>query len=369
MRATHVGAVASSFGRAFVPASSALAGSIYGCPACGAARRSEHDARPAVDLSPSGLAFRCHHCAVTGDALDYASWALADRAFAALDPARRREVCTFCTRLLGPAPPGQRTRSPRPRAAPAREAPHEHEGSGGAVRMSAALAALWAACGRVDTDDEVASFLQAVELPETEPGERLAIVPGAVADLDLARALPRGALPVAAAHVLADAGLSSAHRLVVPQYDARGRLRALLAHRVREHASAHERLIGSRTATSWLLADGLARHLLTRGARPAWWPLDGALRILVCDGTLAFLALASGPSRAARWSEADETAPGVLALDPSAWTQALTDRLPDGCTLVLASPALTREKMARAIKPTLRARYVDGRLRIEHPPA
>jgi hypothetical protein len=100
--------------------------------------------------------------------------------------------------------------------------------------------------------------------------------------------------------------------------------------------SMHARRIvdGDRGKSLWpagcrvagVFADPLGLRLLADGAAPDWWRESS---VIVAEGVPDFLtfALAYGD---------DESCPAVLGFAAGGWTQAIADRIPDGCRVVLA---------------------------------
>jgi hypothetical protein len=306
--------IATALGHVTQPARGASGGSIVGCPACAAGRRhpSRRDRRGAIGVRRDGRGWCCHECQTTGDGLDLIAWTLCGRRCSELTEQQLAEMRTWCRERLhaGAEPAPQRAVREEPAAPPS-------------YPPNAEITSLHDRCLRVDEVPEVGNCLQS-----------RSIDPGKVADLDLARALPATAeLPAWASRWDLDLKrrvnwIESGHRLIVPLFDERGLMRSLLARCIRPHEvkslapSSYER-------RGLLMADGLARQILTHAARPDWWPEHRELRIIVGEGEPDHLTLASG------WSEADECAPATLSVVAGGWTAEFTRRIPNRADVVV----------------------------------
>lgn len=318
IRHTPVLTIATALGLRTQPARGASGGSIFGCPACAATRRhpSRRDRRGAIGVRRDGRGWQCHECTQTGDGLDLISWARFGRRCSALSESQLAELRTWVRdRLLGgssaafpPAPPAE------PAAPP--HYPDENE-----------VAALLERCVRADEVVEVREYLKG-----------RAIDAGRVADLDLARALPDGVvLPDWASRWDLDQRrslnwLESGHQLIVPMVDAEGRVRSLLARCVRA-TDVKSLAPSSFERRGLIMADGLARQVLTSAARPQWWPMDRELRMIVGEGEPDYLTIATA------WGDSDECAPATLAVVNGGWLPEFAQRIPNrpDVTLVVAT--------------------------------
>ena len=192
------------------------------------------------------------------------------------------------------------------------------------------VAELWARCGSMREDTALSDALRA-----------RAIDPAAVADLDLARVLPRVRLPD-----WCRSWSRSGNRLVLPLFDARGQL-----------ASLHGRILakplpmGQRkgrfprgyTARGLVMADATARALLAAGAGPHW---TGEAHIV--EGATDFLTLAT------RWGDAAEQTPATLGIFAGAWSAELAARIPRGATVrIFAHGDPAGQRYADEIRATL----------------
>jgi hypothetical protein len=183
---------------------------------------------------------------------------------------------------------------------------------------------LWDAAGHVIDDSEASAYL-----------EGRGICPERATDGGLVRVLARGAeLPRWARF---RGGRSEARpwselgfRLVLPVYDPFGEMRAVRAWRIGGDASDPKRVPpAGYKATGLVLACPLARLMLEVGALPSWWPEREPLRVLITEGEPDFLTWA------ARFSDADATAPAVLGVVSGSWSAELAGRVPDGARVIV----------------------------------
>ena len=278
------------------------------CPACGADRRSQHDGRGPVGHTADGGGWRCHRCQAGGDALTLAAIALTGEP----DPpgegwARVRAWAAargWCAAGDGaPASPQVRLPAPlRPSVPPAPRRPPAEE-----------VATVWGAAAPVTEDTEVSGWLRGRGLD-----------PAAVDDLGLARALRSSRLP-RWAHGPGGPWTESGHRLLLPLFDAHGRMASL---RARAVVSVEGRLKGLAPSgcqvAGLVLACPLGRRLLAGDARAAELVRDVGL--VVAEGEPDTLTWAT------RWGvdAGLERAPAVVGLTAGSWTDELAARVPDG---------------------------------------
>jgi hypothetical protein len=179
------------------------------------------------------------------------------------------------------------------------------------------LAALWAACGGVYDDGELAAALR-----------RRGLEPAEVTDRDLARALPVGVTLPRWARFARKTWAELGNRLVVPMYDATGELASLHARYIgdepRDVPPKGLSPLGGRIAGT-VMADALGRMLLASAEAPAWW---SERIILVEEGVPDFLTVAT------HYGD-DENAPAVLGMLAGSWTHEIAARVPDGCRVVI----------------------------------
>jgi len=270
------------------------------CPSCGAERRhpSRRDPRLACGVAFHRRGWQCFECDATGDAIDLLAFVEHGRRYRDLSAHERAQLherwARSDVRAVAPQTP--------------REAPPRYPDK-------STVEALWRACGPVMADDEVSSYLHG-----------RGVRPGDVAFLHLARALPRD-LTAPWATLGGRSWAECGCRLIVPLRDAGGRLRSVLARRVRGS--------GVKSAAPFeyerrrlVMADDLALVLLQMGAAPASWPRT---RVVICEGEMDFLTVAS------QVSDADEDAPAVFGITSGAWCRAVADRIPDGAEVVIAT--------------------------------
>lgn len=205
---------------------------------------------------------------------------------------------------------------------------------------AAEVAALWKAAGPVTADKEAAAWLR-----------RFALDPARVARLDLARVLPRGALPSWAA-AWASTGFTAGYRLLLPVYDARGRLASLRARligtpRTEQEEDTKERAPTGYSSAGLVLADSWGRRLL--GGDPAASRRARRAGVEVAEGTKDLLTLAVEPG-----------APVLFSVYSGSWRPEHSARVPDGAALTVSTHADDQgEKYAAAIVTTFRGRAVE----------
>ena len=277
------------------------------CPCCGAERRGHSDRRG--PLSFKGETWRCHAagCAAGGGP----GALLAALRLGAVPPKGDPRWAPVLRELSGesPASPRRAPAAPKPPDAPRYPPPTE-------------IAALWAACGRLDT------------LPARHPVVRYLedarrLEPRALGVLDLARALPDdGEWPSWMMRTVP--GL---YQLVVPVYDVIGALRSVRFRAIRDVGKAPKALPPHGFNLGGLvMADPLGLALL-RGAREdegmRW---DG--RVVVAEGEPDFLSFASDPKRRAQALATGQTH-AVLGVVSGAWTPGIAARIPSGATVAV----------------------------------
>ena len=212
------------------------------------------------------------------------------------------------------------------------------------------LAELWRICVPCGVDIEVSALL-----------DRHGIRPAWVDDFHLARALPvkapvpawasfRGIRPSRVSWV------ESGHRLIVPAYDALGRMRSMRAWCVREtddpkrvspagYASRHLILACGQGVT--LLSGGLEK----RGGEPH-------PRVVIVEGEPDFLTWAT------RGSDAAESVPIVLGVFSGAWSDDFARRIPQGARVVVRTHHdAGGDAIAEAIRRSLEGRAAVHRSR------
>lgn len=207
----------------------------------------------------------------------------------------------------------------------------------------AEVAALWQACRPISLDGEIADAWAA-----------RGIEVGHVEDRDLARVLPRGTACPAWAAFRGQPWSAGRHRLVVPIYDATGKVRSLHARAVSAFAGVPKGLSPAGYAVGGLvMADQLTRLLLA-GQDVADGTAAEAVRqygLVICEGVPDFLTWAT------RWGDAAETAPGVLGVISGSWSNPIAARIASGTRVyVRAHGDAAGGKYSSAIVASLDAR-------------
>lgn len=310
--------VAGALGLTIRPARGASGGSIVGCPRCGADRRhpSRGDRRGALGVRADGRGFRCMQCDLSGDAITLVAWVEGGAEWARLSPTGKDKVRQWCEHYTGTESIAFDARDRAP-AAPATYPP------------AAEVQALIEQCRQVDMDAGVAAYLRG-----------RCIDPGAVADRQLAWALPVDAEPPAWATRRWDAAerrwlswIDTSHRLIVPLYDAQGVLRSVLARSIDTAVALKSVAPTGFQRTGLVMACPFGRWLLANGTRPEWWPAEQELRVIVAEGEPDHLTIAT------TWSDAAEYAPATLGVVAGGWSAAIATRIPDHTTVDVATHA------------------------------
>lgn len=298
------------------------------CPACGAVQRGGKDRRPPVGVRGDGRGWRCHACGVTGSTLDLIARVLTGEP-SLRGPAVRAWCASrgLCDPVEGDAP-AFGDASPSPNRVPLPRAPAESP-----KPRPPRLAEWWARLGAVDEDEEIAGYLRG-----------RGIDPILVAERDLARAVPdTDRRPWWAPR--------GPYRLAVPLYGATGDLASVRVRRCVEADGPKSRAPWDCDASSAVFACPLGRAVLQTGAQPSWWPLERRLEIVIVEGEIDYLALATAAG------DADPCAPIVLAVTEGGWTEAIAARIPDTALVTIATHDDEKgHKYANAIGATLASR-------------
>jgi hypothetical protein len=332
-------AVARARGHEVRQARGTSGGAVYGCPACGSAKRhtKTHDPRGAVGVERTGRGWRCHQCDASGDALDFVALGLGGARFRELSDSGKAEVRVWCQRLVG----GAAVASVRPTAT--REPRY---------LTTAEVEAVWTLGEPADVAPGIARWLAG-----------RGIDPIAVVERDLMRGLPAyGPLPRWAGVDLPSGHRSwpsYGYRAILPLYDAEGHRRSLIFRRPgpaepdkkSRGASGYER-------AGLAMLCPFARQLYTARAWPDWWLVDAERRVHVVEGEMDYLTLATS------YGGADASAPPVIGIISG--SAPILDRLPP-CTVTVtthddAAGAIYRDQ----ITTRLRAR-ADITLEIAQP--
>ncbi len=175
---------------------------------------------------------------------------------------------------------------------------------------------LWDAAVTVTDDAEVAAWLTSRAIP-----------PPGCAVRDLCRVVPTDARLPSWARSQAGTWAQSGHRLLVPMFDAEGKVRSFRARAVRP-TTPKTLVPTSHRIGGLVMADPLARELLDTGTAPTWWPPGAPLRVVVAEGDPDFLTWAA---RAAR----HDPPLAVLGVESGGWTEAIAARVPDGAHVAI----------------------------------
>jgi hypothetical protein len=310
------------------------------CPACNADRRGGSDRRHPCGY---GEGWACFPCGAKGDALDLAALVLGGARLRDLTPEGKAEVRAWyaaqgwCDPDPGAsgAPVAVPRRVPVVKVEPPPEYPPEAE-----------VAALWAACGPLDT-----ASIRDPAVPWLE--ERRGLDCRALGALDLARLLPLDPEAYPWPSWIPWLGMDRSewlrvYRLAVPMYDHRGALRALrfravthvrepspeggMRWRDLEIPEAKKALAARGTTTRGLvLADPVGVALLRGELEGAPW--DG--RVVVCEGEPDLWTWSTRQRR----GKADASTWATLGVVAGSWTEDVAARVPDGARVVLRTHA------------------------------
>lgn len=291
---------------------------------------------PSFHVIESTGTFHCFGCAASGDVISLV---------------QRLEGLSFgdaCRRLLGDAPATRSTlASTAKRSSPTRPPPKRPPP---AKEVAAFLETL--CC--VDDDPEVARYLHDRGLDARVVASRIT----------LAAALPEGA-PCPSWAVCGGRDWSvSPYRLVFPLY--RPGSDGIVAFRARSIDPTHspKSIAGKGIPTrNQVLADVLGRHLLAKRSLPSCWPVGERLRVVVCEGDIDFLTLAT------YWPD-EHPSPAVFGVVVGSWTEAIAECIPSGSLVELRTdPDETGDRLALQIAETLRSRCDVQRVLLNGPPA
>jgi len=331
--------VAAGLGLKTSPPKHATGGSIYGCPACSATIRhskTEGDSRNprgAIGVRKNGRGWRCFQCDVSGSAIDLVAYVLHGHRFRDLRVDQKTTVREWCQRWLRLEPGQPYTPTRPPAAEPAEPLP--------SYAPVAEVADFWDRCGRVDQNEPASAYLLSRGLK-----------PGHIGDLDLARVLPTsGSLPDWARR-----WQSSGHPLVIPLYDSSADMRSVLARSLDREARPKSLAPAGFQRAGLSMQCPFARYIVRTAAFPEWWPEHTALQVMIAEGEVDFLTLAT------EWSESAEYAPASIGVFAGSWTPELAARIPDRAVLQIGTHAdKDGEKYARNIFATVKGRPIEVR--------
>lgn len=328
----------------------ASGGSVYGCPACNADRRhtKSKDKRGAIGVEREGGGWRCFQCDASGDALHFVAFALRGSRFAELGDSAKAEVRDWCCKWLGlerststftarSIPP----RSSGPAVAPPRAEPEPR------YPPLNEVTSFWSACVRVDAVPEVRDWLESKRID-----------PIAVADRDLARAIPHGLRVPDWASIKHVAWGHGGYRLVAQLVDAHGVVRSIRARHVFGGTPKSVAPVGYHSGRL-LFACGLARQVLATGNVPEWWN-GPALRFEIAEGEKKWLL------RATLNRVDNEFAPAYIAVESGSWKAEHAARIPKGSEiLIVTDPDTQGAKYATEIVQSFAERIRSGAVRVE----
>lgn len=326
MRGAPVLEVATALGYSIEGHKQAATSHTIACPACAQSKRhtrTEPDGRKgrgAVGIhkrKPYG--WRCFQCDAHGDAITFASFAIAGASYKDLRVEHKAKVREWCQQWTHTAPTS---------STPAPEPP----------RYPLDVAEFYAGCVRVDEDEDVRRYLLGRSIDA-----------GLVADLDLARALPVDAVLPRWARTWAQ----ESRRLIVPLYDPHGVMRSVIGRSIDREVDVKSKAPYGFDRAGLVMACSLGQQLLQHGQRPEWWPADRLLTAVIVEGEPDYLSAAS------QWSDAAEYAPATFGFVEGAWSEQHASRIPDGSRVVLV-PHLDEsgkgERYADAITKTFAGR-------------
>lgn len=309
------------------------------CPACGAERPVRRGGTRLVDhgsagvgVTSDGRGWRCFACGEGGDAIDFVALSLCGRRLRDAGDFDRREIREWCQRHLGLASDAWQARPSRPSHPSCDASADELADDSTATSESTepnypprkTIDALWKRLERVDEVPAVRDYLL-----------RRGIDPTAVADLDIARAVPdrpRPPLPVLARYK-GCAWWATGHRLIVPLVDAGGETRSVIARYIGSLPDFPKSLppSGGHKRGGLVIACPLARQLLALGRLPEWWPSDRTLELVFAEGEIDWLAWAT------EWSDGAGEAPATIGVLAGAWRQAHADRIPADTVITIGT--------------------------------
>ncbi len=284
--------IAERFGFALIRART-----ISPCPACKAEHRSSrgHDRRGPVGLTADGLGWRCHRCNAGGDAVTFATFAVAGSERPD-DWRVVREALERAGYSAAPPPPIKPALSGPAKRPPRRE-----------------LLDLWTRSRPVFEDAESVAWLHG-----------RGINPSLVSDRELARAIPPDLAPPAlpAWAQLGGPWPARGYRLLLALWDAAGNLTSIHARNLHAGADPKGALPCGHQVAGTVLADSAGALMLRERTLvgPLW----------ICEGAPDFLTAATA------WGDAADPGSAVLGILSGSWTADLAARVSDGARVVIA---------------------------------
>lgn len=238
-----------------------------------------------------GQGWRCWRCGAHGDALTFASYAVAGvpRPVDWHPVLEALERGSYADRVVHAVRPPEPERTPPP---------------------CAEVGALWRACCSALADADAIAWI-----------ESRGVDVGAVVARQLARALPARATVPAWARLNGATWPERGYRLLVPMFDRRGRLASLHARNVNRTIEP-KGASPAGCATAGLVFANAAGVTMLRTCE-----LAGELWIL--EGAPDFLSAAAAP-------DLPTPAPAVLGIISGSWKPEISQRVPDGARVVVA---------------------------------
>ena len=280
---------------------------VFVCPA-------HDDEHPSANWNDAKQVWHCFACGAGGGAADLA---------------RRLRIEVVDTGGVGPAP----RRQPSP--SPATTLPSRTE-----------VSALFRASQPTLEDADVAAYLRSRAIDPAEVDRRLS----------LARALPPDAKCPTWAYKSPSPGeparpwTTGGYRLLIPLFSP-GQW-APVSVRARRITPGEPKSIAGRglTTRNLVMADSLGRHLLEKRRQPSDWPTAARLRVVIAEGEIDFLTLAT-------WWPDEHPSPAVWGIVSGSWSPELAACVPSGALVELRTdPDPAGERFAEQINATLGAR-------------
>lgn len=189
---------------------------------------------------------------------------------------------------------------------------------------------VWTHCRPLCDDAEAAAWARARGLDPT-----------AIADRDLARALPSERRTPGWARIRGATWGVSGYRIVLPLFAPTGALMSLHARNVSPTSEPKGAFPAGHAVSGLVMADDAGRKLLVAGELPGTlWIVEGAPDFLI---------------GATEWGDAADPWPAILGVVSGSWTPAIAARVPEGATVVVAvDHDEAGERYAARIAETLR---------------
>lgn len=186
------------------------------------------------------------------------------------------------------------------------------------------------------------------------------LCPIRIADLDLARVLPDGVPCPVWARYRGRSWSESAYRLIVPTFDARGRVSSLRA-RSLDGGSPKELAPARYSVRGLVLACALGRLLLSGHALADGSDAADAVRtwgMAIVEGIPDWLTWAT------RWTDAREDSPAIIGIVSGSFTPEIAARIPNGTRIAIRThPDTAGDRYAWRIEEMLRRKCQVSRRR------